>query len=110
MLDLGLPPLIACPIAFVAGVAAMLLVAGVMALLTRLQQSGNLNMQNAVGLSGEVYIPIPEGGKGKITLILQERFTEADAVCPSGALPTGQVVTVIGIAENNTLVVQPKSI
>ena len=57
-----------------------------------------------------MYIPIPEGGKGKITLILQERFTEADAVCPSGALPTGQAVTVIGIAENNTLVVQPKSI
>ena len=108
MLDLGLPPLIACPIALAAGICAMFLVAGVLALLSRLQQSGNLNMHNAVGLSGEVYIPIPEGGKGKITLILQERFTEADAVCPTGALPTGQPVTVVDVAENNILIVKPK--
>ena len=45
-----------------------------------LQQSGNLDTMNAIGLTGEVYVPILENAKGKVTLIVQERFTEMDAI------------------------------
>lgn len=47
---------------------------------------------NAIGLTGEVYVPILENAKGKVTLIVQERFTEMDAICPAGPLKTGQRV------------------
>lgn len=87
--------------------AAMLLVAVLLRAATKMQQSGNLDIRNAIGVTGEVYIPIPEGGKGKVTLILQERFSELDAMCPSGALKTGVPVKVTDVLENGTLIVTP---
>mgnify|MGYP002556350167 FL=1 len=72
-----------------------------------LQQSGNLDTMNAIGLTGEVYVPILENAKGKVTLIVQERFTEMDAICPAGPLKTGQRVQVTGVVENDVLVVAP---
>lgn len=107
LMDLHVHAAIASILAIVAGFAAMLLVAAALLLLTKLQDDGNINMRNAIGVVGEVYVPIPENGKGKITLILQERFTEADAICPTGALKTGQAVAVVDVAENNILVVKP---
>ena len=107
LLDLNVPPVAASLLAFVAGTAAMFLVAVAILLLNKLQDDGNLDMRNAIGVTGEVYVPIPAEGKGKITLILQERFTDMDAICPTGALKTGQAVTVVDVAENNVLVVKP---
>lgn len=57
-----------------------------------MQESGNLDTRNAVGQTGEVYVPIPADGRGKVTLVVQDRFMEMDAVCPAGALKTGQQV------------------
>ena len=42
-----------------------------------------------------------------MTLIVQERFTEMDAICPAGPLKTGQRVQVTGVVENDVLVVAP---
>ena len=107
LLDLNAHPVVASLLAFVAGIGAMMLVAVALWLLQKLQDNGNIDMHNAIGVKGEVYVPIPEEGKGKITLILQERFTDMDAVCPTGPLKTGQAVTVVDVIENNVLVVKP---
>lgn len=107
MLDSGMSTGISIAVSLLAGLAAMLVVAVVMRFFMRLQQSGNLDPQNAVGVTGEVYIPITEEGKGKVTLVVQERFTEMDAVCPGRALKTGQQVRVVSVTESNVLVVEP---
>lgn len=107
MLDMGVSPLITTLVAIIAGFAAMVLVAFLLKASLKLQQSGNLDMQNAVGLTGEVYVPIAENGKGKVTLVVQERFMEMDAICPTQALKTGTRVKIIGVTESNTLIVAP---
>lgn len=105
--DMGAGAGLAAVLAVIAGLAAMLLVAVVLRASLKLQQSGNLDLRNAVGSIGEVYVPIPEGGKGKVTLVMQERYMELDASCPERALHTGERVKVVSITQSNTLIVTP---
>lgn len=106
-LDMGASPALASVLAIIAGFAAMVLVAVALRFSLKLQQSGNLDLKNAVGLTGEVYVPIPRGGKGKITLVVQDRFLELDAACAEKELSTGEQVRVTAVTESNTLIVAP---
>lgn len=75
----------------------------------KLQSDGTLNLNNAVGKKARVYIPIPanRSGFGKVTLTVQERFFEADAVTDdSEKLMTESEVEVIGLVDENTLLVK----
>lgn len=96
LLDMHVPAVLSIFLALVAGFIAMFVVAILLKVANDLQQSGNLDTMNAIGLTGEVYVPILENAKGKVTLIVQERFTEMDAICPAGPLKTGQRVQVTG--------------
>lgn len=92
-----------------AGLLAMLVLAWLMKLTLRLQSEGNIDMHNAVGRSGSVYITIPpqRGEKGKVTLIVQDRLTEADAVTDEAEpIKTGTPVQVVGMTQGNVLVVK----
>lgn len=78
------------------GVASMFLVAWVMRGLARLQASGTVNVRNAVGATGTVYLRIPGhgGGRGKVTVEVQGRSMEFPAVTDGETLETGTAVTV----------------
>lgn len=68
-------------------------------------------MRNAVGLSGTVYLTIPPARSetGKVTLLLQERLTQIDAVTDCETpIKTGAEVVVVGVSGKTTLIVQPK--
>ena len=106
-LDMGAGPILSSVLAVIAGLAAMILVAVALRFSLKLQQNGNLDLKNAVGLTGEVYVPIPRGGKGKVTLTVQDRFLELDALCPERELSTGEAVKVTGITSSHTLIVTP---
>lgn len=107
LLDLHVTIFIAFPVALLAGFAAMSLVAVVILFSLRMQQSGNLELNNAIGKIAEVYVPMEKEGKGKVTLVVQERFMELDAVCMEEDLKTGQQVRVVGVTPANVLVVTP---
>lgn len=75
----------------------------------KLQSSGNININNAVGKTAEVYLTVPAGdsGTGKVTVLVQERETEFEARTNNSApLKTGSVVKVVSVL-NNTLFVEP---
>ena len=101
--------LLATVIGLLAGATADILYAMVMRAVLRLQENGAIRMKNAVGLTGEVYIPIPpqQTANGKINLILQGKLCEEEAVWNGNDfLPTGTKVTVTGIL-GDTLIVAP---
>lgn len=110
MLAADMPLWFAAVGAFFAGATAMILIALLMRAMLRLQQSGNLDPKNAIGKSGSVYVTIPAGrkGSGKVNLVLQERFSELDAVTDGEEIPTGREVTVVGVTTLGTLVVREK--
>ena len=94
-----------------AGLASMLSIALLLKAALRLQSDGTVRLSNAVGKSAEVYIRIParRAEHGKVNLTVQESFIEADAVTDEETdLAPGREVTVVGLANQNTLLVAAK--
>jgi len=95
-------------VALLAGAIALVTVAMLMRMTSKLQEKGNIVLSNAVGKTAKVYITVPESGiAGKVTLTLQGRYTECDAMTKSGkTFHPGQLVQVTGTADDNTLIVE----
>ncbi len=93
-----------------AGVAMMLLVAWVMLQYRKLDSSGNVDPDGAVGGTAVVYLTVPAGGvaRGKITVSLQGRTHEFQATTSGEApLPTGSEVRILRRVSSNTFEVGP---
>lgn len=104
----GLGGLVSGLIGGVCGVLMMFAVAKLVQASRRLAENGAINLRNAIGESASVYVPIPakHQGMGKITMQLQGRFCEFDAVnAGSALLPTGTQVLVTDVL-GDTLVVE----
>jgi hypothetical protein len=88
-----------------AGIASMFVVAWTMRGLARLYASGTVNVRNAVGANGTVYLRIPGHGvgRGKITLEIQGRSMEFPAVTDGDTLETGMQVTVESVEGDDLL-------
>ena len=90
--------ILAVPIGCVAGLLAMYGVAKLVLTARKLTASGNISLKNALGVTGKVYIPIFPGQQGKVTLVVQERFIEADAISEAKKLlPSGAIVRVVDV-------------
>ena len=97
-------------IAFVAGA---ILVAAVMMMfkwLSKMQQSGNIDlMKDAEGCNGKVYLTIPaeRGGTGKVQITINGAVREYDAITDSEQdLKTGKAIKVVEAIDNSTLLVE----
>ena len=110
-LTAGIKPLWAIQLSLVAGVAAMLLASVVIKFALRMQSSGNIDLRNAISQTAEVYITIPplRSNTGRVTMVLQERFVEIEAVTDSETpLKTNTMVEIVGLAGSDCLVVRQK--
>ena len=104
----ALHPAAVLAIASVAGLVAMGLVAFAFWGILQLQAKGNLDYRYSIGLQGEVYLPVPpeRSGTGKVSITLQDRLVEADAITDeTEKLPTGSRIRVVGLEGNNVLLV-----
>lgn len=108
-IDWNLSNLVAIILAIVVGSLALYFVAWIVYTFLRMQQSGNIRYENAVGKEGVVYLSIPPNGRGKVNVIVQERLCEIDAITKSDRIiKTGEKIVVVDIAENGVLIVEPK--
>ena len=72
----------------------------------KLETSGNIDINNAIGATGIVYARIREGGVGEVRVTFQEKLQTRKAVSVGGvALKTGDFIEVVGIV-GETLQVQ----
>lgn len=94
--------------ASIAGLAAMFIVAYMVYKFSQLEQSGTLNLYNALDQPGEVYLSIPAEGKGlgKVHLKVDGRIRELDAITQGEILKTGTHIKVIEIMDGNVLKVE----
>ena len=108
----GWRPGLAAFCAVTAGLAAMVAVAWLMSRLLRLEEDGAVRVEGAVGAPAIVYLAIPgeRSGAGKVTLTLQGRTVEYDAVTAGGRLPTGAPVIVVDVLSPDTLEVVPATL
>jgi hypothetical protein len=90
--------------------AAGLLAGWVIALLfrgmSRLQSSANYDPRQAIGQRGSVYLTIPAGGTGKVTVTINNRLSVLDAVAQDKSeMKTGVAVQVVDVVAQNILMV-----
>lgn len=95
-----LPSSASLAIACAAALLMMALVAAVLRFMVSMDQDGTVQLDQAVGQIGTVYLTIPPAvqGHGKVTLTLQQRLMEFAAVTQQDTpLPTGRKVIVIAV-------------
>ena len=108
--DSKVSPAVSVICATLSGLIALFVAAYVIKLSYKLQDDGNMNIKNAVAHTATVYIPIPpaRSGTGKVTMNLQERFVELDAMTDSEEkLTTGTMVQVVSVTDKNEVIVRP---
>ncbi len=95
--------------AFFVGLCFMGVVYWVMRTIYRFSDIGNIEIVNAVGQTGTVYVPIPAAGEGSgyVQVVVQGRLRELAAVTDEPqALPTGMQISVVKLFNQDTLVVR----
>lgn len=96
-------------IAGVAGTGALYLVAYLLAAMSKLHSQGNLDINNAVGQTGQVYLRVPQSnsGHGKVTVAVQGRKVQLKAVTPGAEISTGAEVRIVAAPAPDTVEVVP---
>lgn len=91
------------------GFLMMLAMATIFYFMSKLTESGTLNLQNAVGKTGEVYLTIPpsRSGFGKVQISVQGSLQTLDAMTDDELpLLTGSLVHVLSVVDDQILVVR----
>jgi hypothetical protein len=90
-----------------AGLVTVFLTGLIFTQMKRLQAEGTINIRNAIGQDGSVYLSIPKNGTGQVQVIVQGSLKIFDAVSKSkSVIATGEKVHVVGVESGNTLVVE----
>lgn len=93
--------------AFAGGLAAMWVMAKIFKGMTKLQSDGTMDIQNAVGQEGTVYLTIPAEGEGKVQVAVQGSLRELTAVSKyKTEIKTGERIVVDSVTGANLLVVK----
>ena len=97
--------LLTAAFATAAGLGALFIVSWLMKSLQKLHADGTVRIERAVGRPGTVYLRVPghRSGAGKVTLTLQNRTVEYQAVTAEDDLPTGAKVVVVAVIAPDTL-------
>ena len=96
-------------ISSISGFIMMSIMASIIYFMGKLTDSGTLNMNNAIGKVGSVYLPIPakRNGLGKVQVKVQGLRTLDAMTDYEEEIKTGAVVDVVEILNNEILVVKP---
>ena len=93
--------------AFLAGSASVWISGKMFSVAAGMQSSGTLNMRNAIGATGKVYLSIPDKGIGRVTVKFQSRVMELDAISDDGSpIPTDTAIRVVDANDSNMLTVE----
>lgn len=108
-LDMGLALFPTLAISTASGLIMMTIMATIFYFMSNMTDSGTINMKNAIGQTGTVYLMIPakRGAIGKVNLEIQGRNMEMNAITDDEAeIPTGAVVSVSQVVNNSLLLVK----
>jgi len=89
-----------------AGFASVWIIGKLFLLSTKLKSSGTIQIENAVGAQGKVYLTIPKGGTGRVLVNIKNSLREYDATTNEDVeVGTGTPIRVVWV-DGNVLVVE----
>ncbi len=94
-------------VAFLAGFLAMVALAYTLSQLMKLQESGTVDVYDAINKEGEVYLKIPtaKNGKGMIHVEISDKLMEFEAISDGEAIPTGSRIKIKDVLNENIMLV-----
>lgn len=107
-LDAGFSLFATIGISVLSGIIMMVIMASLFYFFSKLTSSGTLNIKNAKGGVGEVYLTIKasRGNIGKVSIMVQGSFRELDAITDDDQdLTNGMVINVKEVINGNLLLV-----
>jgi membrane protein implicated in regulation of membrane protease activity len=109
--DAGLSAGLSIVISTFSGLAMMVIMASIIFFMGKLSDDGTLKLSNAIGKIGSVYLTIPpkRKGFGKVQITVQGVQTLDAMTDNEEEIPTGAVVEVIGVYNNETIIVKPSN-
>ncbi len=95
-------------LAVIIGIILVALVMYIFVAMSKMQQSGTMNINNAINQIAVVYLTIPaaKSAPGKIHVRIQGTLREVDAVTEGEAIASGRNVTVTGVINESILLVR----
>lgn len=92
----------------VGGVAMVAVFTKLLQATRRLEQSGTFDIGGTVGAEGQVYVTVPEQGRGRgqVRVVVGQRERILNAVSTSGELRPSSRVRILRIADDRSLVVE----
>jgi len=108
-ISIGLPIWQVLLFSFLCGFMMMLAMATLFYLMSKLAETGNMRLKNAIGRSGEVYLPIPPGreGIGKVQVVVQGTLQTLDAMTDEAEIiPTSALIQVTDVINDQLLLVR----
>ncbi|MCP4689591.1 MAG: hypothetical protein GY859_16175 [Desulfobacterales bacterium] len=92
--------------AIAAGMGSVWVIGKMFLFVNKLQSSGTISIDSAVGARGKVYMTIPKEGVGRVLINISDRLREYDAATnEEDDIPTGTPIRVIWI-DGDVLVVE----
>jgi len=109
-LDSGISVGVTVLISTICGTIMVIIMATIFYYMTKLSDSGTLEINNAIHKVGTAYLPIPanRGGMGKVQIKVQGLQTLDAFTDDAETIKTGAIVEVIGIVNNEILLVTKK--
>lgn len=111
MLTSDVKPVLTVVVSILVGLLFMFISMSLFYLVSKMQRSGTIVLNNAIGTIGEVYIRIPANrkGYGKVMIAIQGSLNELEAITDEAEdLTTGHQVMVVGVEGNSKLIVKTK--
>ena len=99
------PSLVPIAAGTVAGLLTVWVMKKIFQFATALQSSGTMNLQNAIGQEGTVYLTIRPGQSGKVQVSVQDRLSVLEAVTDgSEEIKTGESIRVVRVLAGKLVV------
>lgn len=111
MTQAGINPFLTGFVSLIAGTAMMLIMASLFYFMSKLTDNGTLNMNNAIGKVGTVYLTIAANKQreGKIQIKIQSSLQTLNALTEdSEDIKSGSLVEVVDVINDNILIVKRK--
>lgn len=105
----GLGLVLTVLLSIIIGIIAMLIISSLFYFTSKMTDSGNMSVKNAIGATGKVYLPIRagKGNIGKVHVTFQGSIREMQAITTGDRdLPTNTIIKVTGLADENILIVE----
>lgn len=109
LISAGMAPIMVILLSFLCGLAMMLAMATLFYFMSKLAETGNMNMRNAIGHTGEVYLTIPgkRAGIGKVQINVQGTLQTLDAITDEQeAISNTSLIQVLDVIDNQILLVR----